>query len=127
MTKTTTQFRALIWAAMAVAPLSIGSNAAISKITDDPPSVTVRFSDVNIDTPQGRQVLYRRIRAAAILVCGRGRDALQLELRNAYGKCVVTAIQDAVNQVHSDGLTALYDSKVGAHPNSRVVRTASVR
>ena len=126
MTSTTTQLKSFVWTAMAVLPLSIGSTAAIGKITDDPPSLKVRFSDLNIEAPEGTQVLYRRIRAAAIQVCKK-QNTMDLALRNMYGNCVVTAIANAVNDVHSGALTALYEAKVGAHPNSRHVRTASVR
>jgi UrcA family protein len=70
-----------------------------------PPSETVKFSDLDINTPAGAKVLYRRIRTAADEVCAPTyRDPV---MREAIPECVATAIDNAVKKVNAPYLTAL--------------------
>jgi UrcA family protein len=70
-----------------------------------PPSKTVKFADLDIQTVEGAKVLYHRIRVAAAEVCEPiGRDAI---LREAAPQCVATAIDNAVKKVNAPYLTAL--------------------
>jgi UrcA family protein len=70
------------------------------------PSKTVRYSDLDISSPEGAKALYHRIRAAARDVCERsiGGDAV---LRVAENACVDTAIDNAVRKVDAPALTSL--------------------
>jgi UrcA family protein len=71
-----------------------------------PPSMTVKFADVDIQTAAGAKVLYHRIRLAADEVCTSSswHDPI---LREAESQCVNTAIDNAVRRVNAPFLTAL--------------------
>jgi UrcA family protein len=70
-----------------------------------PPSKTVKFNDLDIQTPEGAKVLYQRIRLAANRVCETNdRDPV---MREATPTCVDTAIDNAVKKVNAPYLTAL--------------------
>jgi UrcA family protein len=77
---------------------------------ESPPSKTVKFADLNIQTPEGAKVLYHRIRVAASQVCGDGDPIM----RDAVRVCTDTAIDNAVKKVNAPYLTAL---RFGNKPN----------
>jgi UrcA family protein len=68
-------------------------------------SVTVQFHSGDLDTPQGVAGLYRRIRAAAQIVCGQPDDAILMD-KVLWTQCVDQAVAGAVTRVHSDRLSA---------------------
>jgi UrcA family protein len=84
----------------------------------DPPSITVKFADLNLQTPAGVEALYKRIHSAAIQVCdsGVGRNLLIL---TSDRKCAATAETQAIEKVHNAALSAFYQRKVG-RPNDLV-------
>ena len=91
----------------AVGAASMGALCTVAQATEqDPPSKAVKFTDLNIQTPQGANVLYNRIRIAARDVCelSVGGDPV---LRLAERACIDTAIDDAVKKVNAPYLTAL--------------------
>lgn len=55
-------------ALLALAATAAGAQAAPQSATDIP-AITVKYSDLNLATPEGNRVLYRRIVAAAAKVC----------------------------------------------------------
>jgi len=70
-----------------------------------PPTKTVKFSDLDIQTVEGAKILYHRIRLAADKVCeSLGSDP---GMREAMPHCVNTAIDNAVKKVNAPYLTAL--------------------
>lgn len=73
----------------------------------------MNFQDLNLNTPAGAQVLYRRIRTAADQVCAVPgiRDLTSL---GATKTCADHAIADAVAQVNNPQLTGVYETRVGA-------------
>jgi|KBSSwiStaDraftv2_1062776.scaffolds.fasta_scaffold13322_8 UrcA family protein len=70
----------------------------------------VKFIASDLQTLAGIAKLYRRIELAAKMVC---HEPSMGEWRRFtdFRHCVEVAIKDAVEQVHSPALTALYDSK----------------
>jgi UrcA family protein len=81
----------------------------------NPPTKTVKFADLDIQTVAGAKILYRRIRLAAEKVCEPiSRDAA---LSEAVPHCVNTAIDNAVRKVDAPYLTAL---RFGNGNNSNV-------
>ncbi|HKZ73327.1 MAG TPA: UrcA family protein [Steroidobacteraceae bacterium] len=83
----------------------------------EPRSVTVGFADLNLNSPEGAQALYRRISSAARTVCGLNSNPLPA-VRIAARQCYQEAIAGAVAKVDSQTLTALHrakwkDSRVG--------------
>ena len=70
-----------------------------------PPTKTVKFADLDIQTVEGAKVLYHRIRLAAHQVCLEiARDPVMRE--GAQG-CIDKAIDHAVKKVNAPYLTAL--------------------
>lgn len=84
----------------------------------NPPSITVKFADLNLQTPAGVEALYKRIHRAATQVCDSGgkRDLLTLTFD---GKCAAATETQAVEKVHNAALSAFYQRKVGG-PNALV-------
>lgn len=70
-----------------------------------PPSKTVKFSDLDIQTVAGAKILYHRIRVAANQVCE--PIVHDPALREATPGCINTAIDNAVKKVNAPYLTAL--------------------
>jgi UrcA family protein len=98
-----------------VAPLAIlallfaESGMAVPRV-DEAPSVTVRYYDLNLDTPEDVASLYGRIRAAAIDVCKQS-EAPQVVNRvfwSGWNGCVAQAIANAVKDVHNEKLSAYH-------------------
>jgi UrcA family protein len=91
----------------AVGTASMGALCTAAQATEqDPPSKTVKFTDLNIQTPEGASVLYQRIRVAARDVCelSFGSDPV---FTLAEGACIDAAIDKAVKKVNAPYLTAL--------------------
>jgi UrcA family protein len=100
-----TKVHAAIYCVLATAALS--ALATPAQATDEsPPSKTVKFADLDIQTPDGAKVLYHRIRVAASEVCSAstGGDPV---MRPAVHQCIETAIDNAVKKVNAPYLTAL--------------------
>ena len=103
----------------AVGSALMGALCTVAQATEqDPPSKTVKFTDLNIQTPEGASVLYHRIRVAARDVCelSAGGDPIYML---AEGACINAAIDNAVKKINAPYLTALHFG--GATP----VRVAS--
>ena len=69
--------------------------------------VTVNYSDLNLSAPEGVLRLYRRIEAAARLVCD-GYDSKQLTLQGKYRQCQKNAVDAAVRKVGAEKLTEVH-------------------
>lgn len=78
---------------------------------------TVKFADLNLQTPEGAKTLYNRIRAAAKQVCD-ANDSDPI-LREAKPRCIDKAIDGAVRAVDAPYLTAL---RFGNGDNVRLAR-----
>jgi UrcA family protein len=101
-----------IWMAgviFASAPITMVAMAG--EPSDTVPHKVVSFRDLNLNTPEGAAVLYRRITSAANEVCGNPDrwDLSQLALRT----CVKDAVARAIAQVNKPMLTSLYQAKTG--------------
>ncbi len=94
-------------AAATLLALTAGARAA------DVAQVHVKYADLNISSPAGAAVLYRRIRVAADQVCGEygGRGLARIARAQA---CADKAIADAVASVGNDTLNSVYAAKTGS-------------
>jgi UrcA family protein len=98
-----------------VAPLAIlallfaESGMAVPRV-DEAPSVTVRYYDLNLDTPEDVASLYGRIHAAAIDVCKQSEGSLRIN--RVYWECVAHAIANAVKDVHNEKLSAYHWERI---------------
>jgi UrcA family protein len=89
--------------------------------TPDVRTVTVRYSDLNLESAAGATTLYIRIRSAARFVCGdtgHGIDALRV-----WNACFHTSVSDAVSAVHSPLLSAVdAGTSIKSTPTARLTR-----
>ena len=97
-------------AALGVASLALGAHADES--VDRVPVRTVHYSDLNLNTQAGAEVLYHRIRSAAEQVCG-DVGSRQLAESAAARACVDRAVTAGVRTVNSRLLTSIYDKHFG--------------
>jgi UrcA family protein len=83
----------------------------------DPRSITVKFADLNLQTPSGVEALYKRIHSAATQVCySGGRNLSNL---TSDRTCAAAAETQAIEKVKNAALSAFYQRKVG-RPNALV-------
>jgi UrcA family protein len=102
----------IAWVTLASAGGSMVVDAAqASDAFDTTPHKVVSFKDLNLNSPEGVAVLYRRIKSAASDVCGDPYryDLSQLKLQI----CIKDAVSRAIAQVNNPMLTSLYESKTG--------------
>jgi UrcA family protein len=99
-----------IVAALGVTSLAIGAHADESVVRA--PARTVHYSDLNLNTQAGAEVLYKRIRNAAEQVCG-DVGSRQLEEAAAARACVEQAVVGSVRAVNNLQLTNTYNSHAG--------------
>jgi UrcA family protein len=71
---------------------------AASSYDSDTRSITVRYGDLNLADPSGRNTLRLRIDYAARMVCG-DYQSLDLQRTSAYQSCVQHARDAALAQV----------------------------
>lgn len=88
----------------------------------DLPSITVKFADLNLQTPAGVEALYKRIHSAATQVCA--SDDRYPSMLTYDRKCAAGAETQAIEKVHNAALSAFYQRKVG-RPNALVAMSNS--
>lgn len=71
-------------------------------------SMTVRFADLNVSSPQGAAALYARIRSAAKTVCEPAKSIAD-PFKTRFDACVRKAIADAVIKVNRMELYGVYN------------------
>jgi UrcA family protein len=95
-----------------LAGASFGADAHAAQNAVDVRSVTVRYTDLNLNTAAGVDALYARLRDAANAVCGHhaGRALVDVVARrDCYGQ----ALSAAVNSVQSSTLQTLHRRATG--------------
>jgi len=110
----------------AVAAVSFASVAQIAQAADvinDRPALTVRYSDLNLDTQAGAAALYQRIRHAAEQVCGKA-DSRRLDEMVVAQSCMNKAIASSVSAVGNAQLTSQYVARVGKASKQIVLASA---
>ena len=83
------------------------SFSAVSAADSNSPSITVKYADLNLATPSGARVLYRRIEAAAHSAC----NYFWFKTDADEARCVQNAIANAVTKVNQPALSAVYNAK----------------
>ena len=101
--------RSVPWtAALASATCLLAVGAASAAEATVRQHCTVNYRDLDLSTPAGAKTLYIRIQRAAHDVCGY-TDLADIHQAEANRQCRGHAIADAVYDVHSPLLTALYN------------------
>lgn len=103
----------MAWGMVASAAIAWGGgNAAQAAEPDNAVAhKVVSFKDLNLNSVEGAETLYKRIRSAAYEVCANPDryDLSELKLR----PCIDDAISRAIAHVDSPVLTSLYQAKTG--------------
>jgi UrcA family protein len=98
--------------ALSAAMLLACAWVASSAFADDQArSETVKFQDLNVNSPAGAEALYRRIHWAARRVCSETEPLRQA----AASACIKKAEAEAIEKVGVPQLTAYYQMKTGNH------------
>lgn len=84
--------------------------AAASPAAESPElrSITVKYADLNLSSPEGAAALYGRIRAAARSVCSTSGDK-SLSSWAGTEACVRKSTADAVTKVNAPALFVVYN------------------
>jgi UrcA family protein len=77
---------------------AMASQYSYGGLSDQPPSVTVRYDDLNLATRDGRASLYRRLKQAAQKVCP-DDGAPELSRYMQAQACQVAAVQRAIRAI----------------------------
>jgi UrcA family protein len=91
---------------------AVMASGAIARTTTE--SMNVRYVAADLNTPDGAEKLYQRIRRAARLVCHEP-NVRELDEYRLYQQCFDRAVDDAVAKVNSRALTALHRSRTQQH------------
>jgi UrcA family protein len=104
------KFRPLLAALLMIPALLAAQPSLAAARVDEAPSKTVRYHDLNLNSPEGIASLYERIQAAALDVCKSAEGPWRhgLESRNEWNQCVNHAVADAVRSVHNEKLSAYH-------------------
>jgi UrcA family protein len=90
--------------------------AAATSAAELQESVTVRFSDLNLDRPADVARLYHRIRVTAQGICGERDLVLSSWPNPAWERCVNDAVTQAVSRVDRPALSAYHQRQLGLSP-----------
>lgn len=75
-------------------------------------STTVRFADLNLESPEGARALYSRIRSAAGSLCGEQFSLWDGNRSREWKDCYRTTIERAVVQLNRPVLTAVHRDSI---------------
>jgi UrcA family protein len=98
-------------AALVALPALLMVECAFAAATVEvPPSMTLRYGDLNLNSPEGVASLYKRIEHAATEVCklAEGPQVVSLLHSPAWNRCYFHAISNAVQAVHNEKLSAYH-------------------
>jgi UrcA family protein len=103
--------RAVAMVAFAGVSSLLLTELSIAAADDDAPSVTVRFHDLNLNSPEGVASLYGRIQRAADQVCHslKSRD---LERESYWNDCFNHAVANAVRSANNAPLSAYHWQRI---------------
>jgi len=105
----TNSSRSVARIAVLVGSLLAGSLAVAPVVSaQEAPSIVVKYSDLDLSTTEGATTLYKRIKAAASLVCPYG-NARELSFKAVGASCRADAIERAVRSIHNTELAAVHD------------------
>jgi UrcA family protein len=110
ISKLTTCHRTLAFTG-AFAALAVATTSFAAPHSNDPPTVTIRYDDLNLSTSAGANALYHRISVAARQVCP---DVYSRDLGSvaAGERCQATAIAKAVHELNNPQLALIYAAHV---------------
>lgn len=101
-------------AALLVIPALFAQSAMATSRGDEAPSETVRYPDLNLNSPEGVAGLYKRIQGAAADVCQpvEGSRFVNRLFWTEWNDCVAHAVANAVKAVNNDKLSAYHWERI---------------
>ncbi len=97
--------------ALLVLPTLLMAESAFAAVAVQvPPSMTVRYDDLDLNSTPGVANLYKRIQNAATQVCRpvEGPQSVSRMLWTAWNQCFYHALANAVQAAHNDRLSAYH-------------------
>ena len=83
--------------------------ASLASPLGDPPSITVRYDDLNLANKAGVEALYQRIKRAASEVCDAAEgQSFGPGIHRGWSQCYHQAVSDAVGKVNNTQLAVLH-------------------
>lgn len=104
--------RTVVAAFLATTAAAVPASYAQALMTDQAPSVTVKYSDLNLGTEEGSHALYSRLVNAAQRVCPARGPATELSQNRARERCITTAVQTAAKEVKNPKFAEVAASKM---------------
>ena len=98
MFKVIAKYAPAVAALGALSSVSFGAVAETAERSADLPSVTVRYADLNLNTPAGVETLYSRLRTASRALCNVDERRSLVEVmaaKSCYRQVLATAVNDA--------------------------------
>ena len=99
----------------AILATAVGVPASFAQVASndgDAQSITVKYTDLNLATPEGSRVLYHRLVAAARRVCPDTGNAAELRQNRDAQRCITATVQQAVKQVKSPQFAQVAESQM---------------
>jgi UrcA family protein len=99
--------------ALLLIPLLV-AESAIAAARVEVPSTTVRYHDLDLNSPEGIARLYERIYSAAVDVCrtAEGHQPLNGALARESDACINHSVAHAVRTVHNGKLSAFHWERI---------------
>jgi len=110
----TSPLRSTLIGLLAALAAGVTVSGAAAALDADVPSVRVKFADLALDTPQGTIALYRRLDAAARVVCHTYEQRSAVNSL-AWSACVNDALGRAVAKIDNPRLNAYYLEVAAGH------------
>jgi UrcA family protein len=109
--KTSLNSTASLLAAVLFGLMGAASGGRALATEQQPLTKIVRYGDLNLDSDQGAQALYARLRGAANQVCS-PLKSIEMSRQHAWQQCFDNAIGTAVAEVGKTTLSALHSQAV---------------
>jgi UrcA family protein len=90
---------------------AVSGGAALAADVSQPLTKIVRYGDLNLDSQQGAQALYSRLRGAARQVCS-PFESIEYPRHRLWEKCFNNAVANAVGEIDKTMLSALHVQSV---------------
>jgi UrcA family protein len=90
--------------------------ASATSAAELPQSITVRYTDLNLDRAADVARLYHRIEAAAQSICGARDLEVSDWVDSQWQRCVDAAVAQAVGRVDRPALSAYHQRQLGLSP-----------
>ena len=108
--------------------IAINAQSWVGTQSDKPPALRVSFTDLDLASPDGEQVLKRRIAGAVDRICGRAGPSdlhghrLEMKCRHDAWQSTSLQVATAIDKARGQHLAATGEMKAGRAPVAIVSR-----